>query len=142
MLDKYFQNCMYFSSALLNRAITKMAEDTFKATGLSPTYAFLLLAVQEKPGISQKELGEVLHLTPSTITRFIEKLLYKGLITSHAAGKLSLIELTQAGVELMPVIKQAWKELKRRYSEILGEEAGIQLTKMLHDAGRDLGQKV
>ncbi|WNR43070.1 MarR family winged helix-turn-helix transcriptional regulator [Paenibacillus roseipurpureus] len=87
MLDDYFQNCMYFSSALLNRAITRMAEETFKSTGLSPTYAFLLMAVHEQPGISQKELGEALHLTPSTITRFIEKLIHKELVLSRNRGK-------------------------------------------------------
>lgn len=142
MLDEYFQNCMYFTSALLNRAITKMAEETFKPTGLSPTYAFLLMAVQEKPGISQKELGDALHLTPSTITRFIEKLMHKGLVTSRTEGKLSLIDITPEGLKLMVIIKQAWKELYNRYSEVLGEEAGKQLTKLLHDSGSRLEQKL
>ena len=67
-----------------------MAEEEFKHTGVSPTYAFLLMAVQEQPGITQKELGEALHVTPSTITRFIEKLVYKGLATTRSEGKKSL----------------------------------------------------
>ncbi|WNR43069.1 hypothetical protein [Paenibacillus roseipurpureus] len=42
----------------------------------------------------------------------------------------------------MKVIKQAWKELYKRYSEVLGEDAGKQLTKMLYESGSQLEQKL
>ncbi len=138
MLENYFQNCMYFSSNLLNRAITKMAEEEFKSTGLSPTYAFLLMAVQEQPSITQKELGERLHVTPSTITRFIEKLVYKGLVVTRSEGRMSFVDLTPLGIERMVVIKEAWKNLGRRYSDILGKEEGKLITRMLYDMGKKL----
>lgn len=67
------KECLYFTANRLGRIITKMAEDEFAVSGLSPTYAFLLMAVYEREGISQKELCEILHLQPSTITRFIER---------------------------------------------------------------------
>lgn len=34
----------------------KIAEEAFKQTALSPTYGFIILAVNEQPGITQKEL--------------------------------------------------------------------------------------
>lgn len=142
MLESYFQNCMFFASNLLNRAITKMAEEEFKPTGLSPTYAFLLMAVQEQPGITQKELGEALHVTPSTITRFIEKLAYKGLVTTRSEGKISRVNLTPEGIERMVVIREAWKNLSRRYGEILGKEEGKTITRQLYDVGKQLEDNV
>ncbi|REE66724.1 DNA-binding MarR family transcriptional regulator [Paenibacillus taihuensis] len=138
MLESYFQNCMFFASNLLNRAITKMAEEEFKPTGLSPTYAFMMMAVQEQPGITQKELGKALHVTPSTITRFIEKLAYKGLVITRSEGKMSRVELTTLGIERMEVIREAWKSLFRRYVAILGKEEGRNMTKMLYDLGKQL----
>jgi DNA-binding MarR family transcriptional regulator len=118
-----------------------MADEEFKPTGLSPTFAFLMMAVQEQPGITQKELGEALHVTPSTITRFIEKLVYKGLVTARSEGKRSHIELTPLGIERMEVIREAWKSLFRRYSEILGKEEGRSMTRMLYDLSKKLDDK-
>lgn len=61
MLDNYLKECLYFTSSRLSRIVTKMAEDEFAMSGLSPTYAYLLMAVYDKEGISQKELSEILQ---------------------------------------------------------------------------------
>ena len=50
MLNTYIKECLYFTANRLSRVITKMAEDEFAASGLSPTYAYLLMAVYEKEG--------------------------------------------------------------------------------------------
>jgi DNA-binding MarR family transcriptional regulator len=55
-----------------------MEEDEFATSGLSPTSAFLLMAVIEKEGISQKKLGEILHLQPSTVPVLLRSLSLKG----------------------------------------------------------------
>ena len=62
-------NCLYFTANSLARVITRMAEEEFRATGLSPSHAFLVMLVNDKPGIGQKELCEQLYLAPSTVTR-------------------------------------------------------------------------
>lgn len=136
--DCILDNCLYFSVNKLSRAITRMAEDSFKKTGLSPTHAFLLMLVNNKPGISQSELAEQLHMTPSTITRFIDKLVVKGLIERKAEGKRSFIFPTKAGENTQQEIKTAWKDLYRNYSAILGEDAGKELTILTREAGNTL----
>jgi DNA-binding MarR family transcriptional regulator len=141
MLDHYFQNCLYFTTSTLTRAITKMAEEEFRTTGLSPTYAFLLMVLKDKPCISQKELGEILHMAPSTITRFIEKLANSGYVTSRTEGKRSLIDLTAKGTELMTSINQAWINLHKRYDDILGLEESKQFTKLVYETSRKLEKK-
>jgi DNA-binding MarR family transcriptional regulator len=141
MLDHSFQNCLYFTTSTLTRAITKMAEEEFKTTGLSPTYAFLLMVLKDKPCISQKELGQILHMAPSTITRFIEKLEYSGYVTSKSEGKLSLIDITPKGAELMVSIDQAWGKLHKRYDEILGPDDSKQFTKLVFETSRKLINK-
>ncbi|MFC0188801.1 MarR family winged helix-turn-helix transcriptional regulator [Fictibacillus aquaticus] len=131
-------NCLYFTVNKLSRAITRMAEDSFKKTGLSPTHAFLLMLVNQKPGISQSELAEQLHMMPSTITRFIDKLVIKSLIERKAEGKRSLIFPTDAGENMQQEIQSAWKDLYRNYSAVLGEDAGKDLTKLIREAGNTL----
>ena len=56
-------NCLYFTGNSLARVITRMAEEDFRVTGLSPSLAFLVMLVNDSPGIGQKELCEPLHLS-------------------------------------------------------------------------------
>ncbi|MFC0392226.1 MarR family winged helix-turn-helix transcriptional regulator [Paenibacillus mendelii] len=128
MLNNYLQECLYFTANRLSRVMTKMAEDEFAVSGLSPTSAFLLMAVYEKDGISQKELGELLHLQPSTMTRLIEKLIIKGLLTSRIDGRLSLISATEKGKALEGTIHECWMSLRKRYTTLLGEKEGDELS--------------
>ncbi|MBB6734138.1 MarR family winged helix-turn-helix transcriptional regulator [Cohnella zeiphila] len=128
MLDIYFKECLYFSANRLGRIITKMAEDAFASSGVSPTAAFLLMALYERDGISQKELGQILHLQPSTVTRLIEKLAAKQLLYNRVDGRLSLIYATDKGKSLEAVLHQCWDALRERYRAILGdEEDGLSL---------------
>jgi DNA-binding MarR family transcriptional regulator len=141
MLESYIKECLYFTANRLSRVVTKMAEDEFAVSGLAPTYAFLMMAVYDKEGISQKELSEILHLQPSTVTRLIEKLVQKKLITSKAEGRRSLIFCTEKGKALKILIYGCWDNLRARYNEILGQEQGDLLTLNLYQVSDQLEQK-
>jgi DNA-binding MarR family transcriptional regulator len=141
MLDTYLKECLYFTANRLGRIITKMAEDEFAVSGMSPTAAFLLMAVYEKDGISQKELGEILHLQPSTVTRLIEKLVIKGLLTSRVDGRLSLISATEKGKELNDAINECWMNLRKRYALLLGEKESDELSFQLFAVSDQLENK-
>jgi len=141
MIEHLFNKCLYFTVSKLSRTITKMAEEEFAKTGLSPTYGFLLMTVNEKPGISQNEICEVLHIAPSTLTRFIDKLEGKGLVERKSEGKNSFIYSTEKGKEQQNEIEKAWQSLYHRYSEILGYEEGDKLTEIVNDAVNKLEKK-
>lgn len=111
--------CLFFSSGKLARAIGKAAEEAFSITGLSPSHAFLLFTINQNNGIHQKKVGSLLHLTPSTITRFVEKLENKGLITRRAEGKNVRLYITEKGIQLQPTITKAWGNLHDSYSGVL-----------------------
>jgi DNA-binding MarR family transcriptional regulator len=128
VLETYLKECLYFTATRLSRVVTKIVEDEFAKCGLNPTSAFLILAVIEEEGISQKKLGEILHLQPSTVTRLIEKLVLKGLIYSRVDGRLSLIYTTDKGKALEGIIHECWDNLRTRLYEILGEKEGDELT--------------
>jgi len=133
------ESCLFFSSTKLARAFKKIADDAFAKTGLSPSHAFLLNLVNSRGEIHQKEVGELLHLTPSTITRFVEKLERKQLISRKSEGKNVFISKTEKGMAMQPEIVKAWDELHACYQDILTEketEAFIVLTnKLLNKLG-------
>lgn len=120
--DCRLNGCLFFSSAKLARLLGKIAEDAFKKTGLSPSHALLLYLVNERGNIHQKEVGEQLHLTPSTITRFVEKLEGKGLVLRKTEGKNVFLCTTDKGLLLQADITKAWNDLHGVYMGILTEE--------------------
>jgi len=127
-------NCLYFTANSLSRVITRIAEQEFMGTGLSPSHAFLIMLVNERPGIAQKELCEKLNLAPSTVTRFIDTLVYKGFLTRQAKGKSSMVFPTDEGQSLQDPIETAWKSLHMRYAKILGLKEGDDLTTKIDKA--------
>lgn len=141
MIEDRFSCCLYFTASKLARAISRLAEEEFAATGLSPTYAYLLMAVREEPGIAQQDLAARLHLTPSTVTRLIDKLEVKGLAVRRTTGKNSLVFLTAKGEDVQEEIRQAWGRLYERYSAALGREEGDRLTERIATAADKLNEK-
>lgn len=129
MKDQFLFDCLFFTANRLSRAITKMAEEEFAPTGLSPMYGYLIRLVIGDPGISQKELSEKLHITPSTLTRFIDKLEGKQLVERKVQGKTVLVYPTPKGKELEDSIRQSSRNLHNRYDAILGKEAADLLSK-------------
>ena len=134
-------NCLYFTANSLSRIITRMAEEEFRKTGLSPSHAFLMMLVTDSPGIGQKELCEKLHLAPSTVTRFIDALVYKGFLTRQSEGKASNVYPTKAGEALRKPIDEAWKRLHQRYAKVLGIKEGDELTAMIDTASQKLSDQ-
>jgi len=134
-------NCLYFTANSLSRVITRMAEEEFRRTGLSPSYAFLMMMVNDAPGIGQKELCEQLQLAPSTVTRFIDTLVHKGYLIRRSEGKTSNVHPTEAGKKLQNSINEAWKRLHQRYADVLGLKEGDALTTMIDAASERLSQK-
>jgi len=134
-------NCLYFTANSLARVISRMADEEFRRTGLSPSHAFLMMLVNDHPGVGQTELCRQLHLAPSTVTRFIDALVYKGYLTRQSEGKASRIFATREGENLRPSIADAWESLHRRYAKVLGLREGDELTAMIDAASNQLNRQ-
>jgi len=115
-------SCLFFTLSKLSRTLKKSADDIFLKTGLSPSHAFILYLVNLKPEAHQKEVGEYLNLTPSTMTRFVEKLQAKHLIERHVEGKNVFLKVTQDGKALQPEIMKAWSEVTQQMEKALTDE--------------------
>ncbi|RED58619.1 MarR family winged helix-turn-helix transcriptional regulator [Cohnella lupini] len=128
MDDSFLRTCLFFTSNRLSRAITKIAEEQFASTGLSPMYGYLILLVNGTPGITQKELAEKLSVTPSTLTRFIDKLEGRHLAERKVQGKTVLVYPTEKSKELEVTIRAASRKLKESYSAVLGLDDASKLS--------------
>ena len=141
MVGDLLQRCLFFTANSLARVMTSLANDEFKSTGLSPHYAFIVMLICEKPGITQKEICEYLQLTPSTITRFVDKLEGKHLVKRTVDGKNVLLEPTTEGQALLSGIQAAWERLCDRYTKVLGHEERSKLISLIGNAIEKLESK-
>lgn len=130
---------MYFVANALGRRIEKLAIESWKRVDLSPSHAYLLMLAIEEPGIQPTGLSEQLILTPSTITRLIEKLEDKGLVTRETEGKLTKVYPTSKAKELYPVLQECLTHFVENYSAILGKDESQKIVRNMACIADKLG---
>lgn len=111
-----------------------MADEAFSVTGLTSSYAFLLMMVNEKPGVQPSEISTQMQLTPSTVTRLIEKMEYRGFLRREHVGRTTEVYPTQNSLDLDAQIKQAWAGLYKQYADVLGADNAEKLVALIHNA--------
>jgi len=133
-----FCKCLFYSANALARNLTRLAEEAFAQAGLAPSLAFVVLTVGRNPGIQPSEIARIMMLSPSTLTRLVEKLEGRGLLRREAKGKAIHIQLTAKGEALVPALMAAWQASSQRTAALLGEEAARRLADQAYAAAQAL----
>lgn len=120
--DSRYGRCIYFASNALARKTEKLAISIWKQVGLSPSHAYLLMIVLEEPGVQPGALSAELHLTPSTITRLIEKLEARKLVIRTVEGKSTSVYPTAKSREMKPLLQQCLDEFYQRCVGLVGKD--------------------
>jgi MarR family transcriptional regulator, organic hydroperoxide resistance regulator len=120
--DSRFSQCLYFSSNSFARKIEKLAQESWKPVGISPSHGYLLMAVVDEPGIQPGLLAEHLQLQPSTITRLIEKLEEKKLVVRTTEGKITNVYPTPKAKEMYGRMEACVANFYAAHSGLLGKE--------------------
>lgn len=123
---------MYFVSNALARKIERLASEAWKKVNLSPSHAYLLMMVIDEPGVQPGTLSSEISLSPSTITRLIEKLEDKKLVIRTTEGKLTNVYPTPKGKEMRPQLQKCLETFYTSYSGILGKEESTKLVQSMN----------
>lgn len=110
--EKEVKLCLYFTISRLFRVVNKIAEEAFGELDICPTHAFLLIILQDEPeGMSVNKISEALTIAPSTVTRFVDKLVSKNYVERIKSGKQSFTKITSEGEKIMPELYKAWDRI-------------------------------
>jgi len=90
--------------SLLHRRQTTFINNKLKDVNLSSGLYPLLVKSYKNEGISQEELAEALHINESTVTRNLEKLEKKGLITRTPQKRKKIITVTPEGAMIAQTV--------------------------------------
>ena len=85
--------------------------------GLYRGESFVLYALWEQDGITQSELTERLHRSPSTITKKVQRMEKAGFVKrcpDDSDERVSRVYLTDAGRDIRPAVEEAWDRLDRQ----------------------------
>ena len=134
LMTEELQNSLFFSLNNLTRQINQLAEEEFSTTGLTPSYAILLMIVKKNPGIQPGKLSQLMKLTPSTITRIVEKLEYKGLVERKVEGRTGHLYVVKLSNQLEMKINRAMSSLEKKYQKLLGKRITQDMTKLIFNA--------
>ena len=125
--ESKYCNCLYFTANALARKVEKLATESWKKIDLAPSHGYLLILVLEEPGIQAGQIADQMQLTPSTITRLIERLEEKKLVIRATEGKLTNVFPTHKGRDMKPLLKQCIDDFYDKCSKVLGKEESKQL---------------
>lgn len=117
-----FSKCIYFNIATLNRKVDKLWQEGFKRIGLSSSHAYLLFALGKEPELTQKDLCELMEFDASTVTRFVDTLVDKGLIDKEGKGRGSSIKLSLKGKHMIKRIDKTMQKLFEETEQKIGKK--------------------
>ena len=125
--ESKYCKCLYFTTNALARKVEKLALESWKPVDLSPSHAYLLLMVLEEPGTQPSCIANHLQLSPSTVTRLIEKLEERKLVIRTSEGKQTNVYPSAAAKEMLPILNKCLTHFYNNYSTILGKEESCKL---------------
>lgn len=94
--------------------------------------AVLLSTIADKTGASQTSLVEATGIDRSTLADMVRRYVKKGLIArtrTRTDARMYAVKLTDAGRQLMPIIKQTLNSVETR---LTGEFAGLDGVRIRH----------
>lgn len=124
--------------SIIHRKQTTYINDKLKDVNLSSGLYPLLIKAYKNNGISQEELAGELHVNESTITRNLNKLEKKGLITKTPQKRKKIISVTDEGKKTAEKIMdydEKWDNIIKRS---LTDEEFQDLRKLLLKICEDL----
>ena len=118
-----FDHCLYFNTIALARVLDREWTHAFKPFGLTPSQAFMLRVVLEKPALLQGELAKTMAISRSTATRTLDGLQKLKLIerrSTETDGREYAIYPTAAAIALRDRLNGASGAVTLRLKKELG----------------------
>jgi DNA-binding MarR family transcriptional regulator len=134
--DEIAKECIMTRWRMGNRVLSSLYEEEMRPFGVKSGQLSLLVAVTKAGPIRRIELGKLLALDPSTLTRNLAVMIRHGWIEEvpdDGDQRGAPIEITVAGRKLLEKIAPAWRRAQARAKKKLGHSAVDLIVSMTGD---------
>ena len=118
-----FEQCLYFNTTSLARKLEREWTVAFKPFGLTPSQAFMLRVILEKPASYQNALAKEMNITKPTASRGLDGLEKLGLIermpSSEDAREVE-VHPTKKAKAMRDGINAASGDVTKKFKKLLG----------------------
>jgi len=116
--------CMCASFRRAARALTQLYDDALRPLGLRTTQFTILQALSLAGEVSQGQLGEILALDSTTLTRTLAIMRQRKWIDTRRGrdGRERLLSLSEAGRAQLDHVSPAWLSVQDRLQSQFGDE--------------------
>jgi DNA-binding MarR family transcriptional regulator len=132
--------CMCGSFRRTTRALTQLYENALRPLGLRATQLTILQALSRTGEISQRQLGEILAMDSTSLTRTLAIMRRQDWIAERRGGdrRERLLNLASAGEKKLARVLPAWEKVQAGLRRELGEQAWNSLLRLTHEVTRKL----
>jgi DNA-binding MarR family transcriptional regulator len=127
--DQISSECVMMRWRMINRVLSAIYDEELRPFGLKSSQLSLLVAVAKAGPVRRIELGKLLALDPSTLTRNLQVMLKHGWIEEvpdDIDQRGAPLETTATGRKLLDRIAPAWHRAQTRAKKMLGS-SGVDL---------------
>jgi DNA-binding MarR family transcriptional regulator len=126
------RHCVANRLRSLTRAVTSIYDDAFRPFGGKISQLNVLAALCCLEQATPTQLGRMLHLDKSTLTRNLERMRARDWIESGPGedGRSRRLRLTREGRQLLTDLYPAWQRAQRKARGLLGQESAVALERM------------
>ena len=124
IIDDMACNCLMGRARLVARVITGIYDELLHPFGLKASQLNLLVVVAQEGPVRRADIGRILHLDRSTLTRNLQVMLnndWVAEVQDHSDARGLPLKVTKKGAALLAEVAPAWKKAQRRAEELLGE---------------------
>jgi len=121
-------DCIGARVRLLSRAISRIYDDMIRPHGIKFSQLNILTVVTLRGPIQQMEVGRILSLEKSTLSRNVTLMESKGWLQSQSGeGKNRFLGVTPKGRELLVNAAPAWAKAQAQVTAMLGTQTAVEL---------------
>lgn len=117
-----------------SRALTQFYEEALRSVGLRATQFTILQALSLAGEVSQGQLGEMLAMDSTSLTRTLGIMSRKGWVAEHRGEdrRERWIRLSSAGEIKLKRVLPVWEKVQSRLRRKLGQKAWRSLLELTH----------
>jgi DNA-binding MarR family transcriptional regulator len=119
-------NCVFANHRIASRAITKIYDQAFASANISAGQVNALWAIYASQPLSQSDLGKIMYLDKTTLSRTLQPLLRGNWIRrapDSADRRSNLLTVTRRGEDKLLEIFPRWDAAQRLIADSLGDSA-------------------